>query len=78
MRQPRFRLRTIMIAIAFLALILTIFMQSVFLRRAAVREQMFRAQVEQERVHAIRGRELAEALRQQAQAAAEKAVAPGP
>ncbi|MFO0889637.1 MAG: hypothetical protein U0790_10920 [Isosphaeraceae bacterium] len=50
MRLPRFRLRTLMISIAFLALILTVIMQAILLRQAAVREQQLRAEAEMQRM----------------------------
>jgi len=71
MRQARFRLRTIMIWIAFLALVMTVIVQTVFLQRAAVREQMYRAEM-------MRERAMAELLEQRARAAAAKIVAPVP
>jgi hypothetical protein len=43
MRQPRFRLQTLIIGIAFLALILMVIIQTVALQRAASREQQLRA-----------------------------------
>jgi hypothetical protein len=52
MQRPRFRLRTLMIGIAFLALILTVIVQAVLLRRAAAREQQLRAEAEQQRASA--------------------------
>jgi uncharacterized protein YlxW (UPF0749 family) len=45
MRSLRFRIRNLMIVIAFLALGLTVVMQAVWLQSAAVRDQMLRAQV---------------------------------
>jgi NhaP-type Na+/H+ or K+/H+ antiporter len=71
MRQPRFRLRTIMIGIAFLALIMTVIVQTVLLQRAAVREEMFRAEM-------MRERAVAEMLAHPAPTAAAKTVAPAP
>jgi NhaP-type Na+/H+ or K+/H+ antiporter len=68
MRVPRFRLRTVMITIAFLALILTVIMQGVFLQRAAVREQMLRAEAELARAQADLRRARAEAALQQSRA----------
>ena len=44
MRLLRFRLRTLMISITFLALILTVIMQTILLQRAAVREEQLRAE----------------------------------
>jgi hypothetical protein len=52
MRLPRFRLRTMMICIAFLALVLTVIMQAILLQRAAVREQQLRAEAEWQRATA--------------------------
>jgi hypothetical protein len=52
MRGPRIRLRTLMIGIAFLALILTVIMQAVLLQRAAVREELYRAEAEMNRARA--------------------------
>jgi hypothetical protein len=46
MRLPRFRIRTVMIIVAFLALVLTVLMQAIMLQRAAVREQLLRAEAE--------------------------------
>jgi len=65
MRQ--FRLRTLMIVVAFAALILTVAMQGVLLRRAAVREEMIRAEAE----HALA---LSMMKSMQASVAAEQAV----
>jgi hypothetical protein len=66
MRKLRFRLRTVMITIAFVALILTIVMQSVYLQRALIREAIYRAMAEQQRAEA-------EMRYLQAQAALERA-----
>ena len=52
MRQPRVRLRTMMVAIALLALALTVIVQSIRLNRALVREQQFRAEAESRRAQA--------------------------
>ena len=52
MRLPRFRLRTLMISIAFLALILTVIMQAILLRRGAAREQQLRAEIESQKLQA--------------------------
>jgi hypothetical protein len=60
MHIPRFRLRSAMLGIAFLALILTVFAQTILLRRAAVREELARATAEHERA-------LAEAAARRAQ-----------
>jgi hypothetical protein len=47
MRLPQFRLRTLMFGIAILSLILTVIVQSVLLRNAAIREQQLRAALAQ-------------------------------
>jgi NhaP-type Na+/H+ or K+/H+ antiporter len=52
MRLPRFRLRSVMISIAFLALILTVFVQAILLQRAVVLEQQMRADAERQRAMA--------------------------
>jgi hypothetical protein len=49
MRLPRFRLRTLMISIAFLALVLTVIMQAFLLSSAVVREQRLRAEADLQR-----------------------------
>jgi F0F1-type ATP synthase membrane subunit b/b' len=72
MRLPIYRLRTLMITIAFVALILTVFMQFVQLRRAAVREEYLRAEAAQQRAEAEQQRELAEANLQRARAAVDQ------
>ena len=59
MRRIRFRLRTLMIIIAFLALSLTVIIQSVLLHRAAVREQQYRAELAQQRAMADGQRDIA-------------------
>lgn len=64
--RPRFRLRTMMIIIAFVALILTVITQSFWLRQAAVRAEVNRAMAEQQRLEA-------ELRFRQAQAAFERA-----
>jgi hypothetical protein len=46
MRLPQLRLKTAMVGIAFLALFLTVFVQSILLQRAMVREQLLRARAE--------------------------------
>jgi hypothetical protein len=66
MRQLRFRLRTVMITIAFVALILTVVIQSIMLRRSAMSEQLHRIIAEYERARA-------EAQLVQARAALERA-----
>ncbi len=68
MRLPRFRLRTVMISIAFLALILTVIVQGVLLQRAAIREQLRQAEVEKFQAEAEMQEAQAEAALQQAQA----------
>jgi hypothetical protein len=52
MRLPRFRIRTLMISIAFLALILTVITQSILLRRAEVRAEVLRAEAALQRAEA--------------------------
>jgi hypothetical protein len=52
MRQPRVRLRTVVLAIAFVALALTVVRQSVRLNQALVREQQLRADAELQRAQA--------------------------
>ena len=52
MRQPRVRLRTIMTAVAFLALALAVTVQSVRLQQALIREQHLRAEAELQRAQA--------------------------
>jgi hypothetical protein len=54
MRLLPSRLRNVMIVIAFVALILTVIMQQVFLQRAKVREELYRATAEVERADAER------------------------
>ena len=49
MRRPRFRLRTTMVGIAFVAVILTVIIQAALLRRAALTEHVLRTQVELQR-----------------------------
>jgi cell division protein FtsL len=49
MRLLPSRLRNVMIMIAFVALILTVIMQQVFLQRAQVRQELYRAIAEAER-----------------------------
>ena len=68
MRLPRFRLRTVMISIAFLALILTVIMQGVLLQRTAVREEMLRAEADLRRAQAEAALKRAEAIFQQSRA----------
>ena len=54
MRRRRFRIRTLMISIAFLALWLTIIMQTFRLQREAVRQEWLRAEAEAQRAQALR------------------------
>jgi hypothetical protein len=68
MRLPRFRLRTLMIAVAFLALILTVIMQAILLRSGAAREQRLRAEVHTWEVQALIQKSLAEDARRRARA----------
>ena len=46
MRLPRFRVRTLMVTVAFVALVLTVIMQAIWLRRAAATQQMLRAEAQ--------------------------------
>ncbi len=46
MRLHQFRLRTLMISIAFLALVVTVVLQTIVLRRAAVREELNRSMMQ--------------------------------
>jgi len=69
MRSPRFRLRALMICIAFLALILTVIVQAILLQRAAAREQLLRAEAQRHRAEAQRRQDLAEAINQRFRAA---------
>jgi hypothetical protein len=61
-----------MISIAFLALILTVFVQMILLQRSVAREQLLRALAERERAvaeaEALRARAQLELSRQQAEA----------
>jgi hypothetical protein len=45
-------MRTVMLSIAFLALILALFVQTIRLQRAAVRAELLRAEAEQQRAEA--------------------------
>ena len=54
MRQPRVRLRTMMAAVAFLALALAVIVQSARLHQALIREQRLRAEAELQRAEAQR------------------------
>ena len=49
MRIPQFRLRTLMIIVAFAALVLTVLVQTILLRRAAVTQQILQAEAEMHR-----------------------------
>ena len=68
MRQPRVRLRTIMTAVAFLALALAVTVQSVRLQQALVREQRLRAEAALQRAQADLDQLLAGVAEQQRQA----------
>ena len=46
MRLSRTRLRSLMVAIVFLALVITVIKQTFLLQQAAVREELLRAQVD--------------------------------
>src|SRR5262245_13528905 len=74
MRLPRFRLRTIMISIAFLALLMTNVLQAVSLQNSAVRQEMFRLEAEVARAQALAQRDRAEAQRVQAETALAQAA----
>ena len=67
MRAPRVQLRTVMVAVAFLALTLAVIVQSVRLNQALIREQRLRNEVELQRERAQR----AEYVRMLAEAQAE-------
>ena len=74
MRVPRVQLRTVMVAVAFLALTLAVIVQSVRLNQALIREQRLRNEIELQRERAQRAeyvRMLAEA-----QAAWQRQVSP--
>jgi hypothetical protein len=62
MRMPQLRIRTLMISIAFLALMLTVVFQVILLQRATAREQLLRADAERHRADAEQARVLAERL----------------
>ena len=68
MRQPRVRLRTMMAAVAFLAMALAVIVQSVRLNQALIREQQLRNEAELQRERAQR----AEYVRMLAEAQAER------
>jgi hypothetical protein len=61
MRVPRFRLRTLIVAIAFLALGLTVIRQTILLRQSMLREELLRALAAQDRAEAAQLRALLEA-----------------
>jgi len=61
-----------MITIAFLALILTIFIQTILLQRAAVQVEYLRAEAAQQRAAAEQQRNLAEASLKRARAAVDQ------
>jgi len=61
-----------MITIAFLALILTVFMQTILLQRAAVRVEYFRAEAAQQRAEAEQQRARTEARPPRARAAVDQ------
>jgi NhaP-type Na+/H+ or K+/H+ antiporter len=65
MQLRQFRLRTLMIIIAFLALIVTVFVQTLRLRRAEISAELFRAVAEQSRAEAERSRQQARAAERQ-------------
>jgi hypothetical protein len=69
MRFPRFRLRTLLVSIAVLALFLTVIKQTLLLQRARVREELFRAQAEHQRAKAARQRAQVDANLQRIRAA---------
>jgi hypothetical protein len=54
MRRLRFKLKSLMIAVAFAALILAVIIQGALLRRAAIHADMFRAEAERQRDIAAR------------------------
>jgi hypothetical protein len=66
MRQYRFRLRTLMVIIAFVALALMVILQTFELRRMAVRAELYRAVSEQRQAEAFLARNVAEAARDRA------------
>ena len=68
MRAPRVQLRTVMVAVAFLALTLAVIVQSVRLNQALIREQRLRNEVELQRERAQR----AEYVRMLAEAQADR------
>lgn len=72
MRLPRFRLRTLMISIAYLALLMTVFMQYVHFQRAAAQEERYRAEAERNRALAAASAQRARAQAEHAQAAVDR------
>jgi hypothetical protein len=72
MRLLRFRLRTLMISITFLALILTVILQTILLQRAAVREEQLRAEAAFQMSGAVLQRVQAEAALKRALAIVEE------
>jgi hypothetical protein len=60
MLQLRIRLRTLLIIVAFAALIFTVILQTVLLQRSVAREQLYHAIAERERERAERERTRAE------------------
>jgi hypothetical protein len=72
MRRFRVRLRTILVAVAFLGMAMAVFVQTARLRQALVREQLMRALAERHRVLAEQERALAEAQALQARATLEQ------
>jgi hypothetical protein len=60
MQRLRFRLRTLMILVVFVALGLTVVIQWMLLRRAAIRTELHQARAEEQRVAAVRARVKAE------------------
>jgi hypothetical protein len=75
MRLRQFRLRTLMIVIAFLALFIVVIIQGIQLQRTTAREQLLRAEAERMRLDAERAALWAEQLRDQAQASLDGARA---
>jgi hypothetical protein len=75
MRLRQIRMRTVMLSIAFLALILAVFVQTIRLQRAVAREQLLRAEAEQQRDMAEQQRDMAEAHNQRARAVVDQMLA---
>jgi uncharacterized membrane protein len=61
MRSGQFRLRTVMITIALLALVCTVIMQRIQLQRSQVTAELYRAEAERARVFAEQARQKVEA-----------------